>query len=147
MNSIVLLALGGAACAAAVAGGLVLYPRDGTAAHWLVVIGAAFHCAMILLDLRSTAAFGLQAVARDERSILYRRLAGRMGLAAGGACMWGVDYALAWAALPVMLVGTVPDPRASGLFLLVLGAIHAFGWLSNRSLARSSAAAAKPESA
>ena len=104
--------------------------------------GAAFHTAMILLDLRSTAAFGIQAVVRDEKSILYRRLAGRLGLAGGGACMWALDWFLAWVALPAMLVGTVPDPRASGLFLLVLGAIHAFGWLSNRSLRRRNAAAA-----
>ena len=140
MNPVVLLALGGAACAAAVAGGLVLVPRD--AALWAAALGAAFHAGMILLDLRSTAAFGVRAVVRDERSVLYRRLAGRAGLAAGGACMWGLDYILAWVALPAMLAGAVPDPRASGLFLFVLGAIHAFGWLSNRSLARRSAAAA-----
>ena len=146
MNSIVvLLALGGAACAcaAAVAGGLVLVPRGGAATLWLAAAGAAFHSAMILLDLRSTAAFGLAAVVRDERSILYRRLAGRIGLAGGGACMWALDWFLAWIALPAMLVGTVHDPRASGLFLLVLGAIHAFGWLSNRALGRRNAAAAE----
>ena len=139
-----MLALGGAACAcaSAVTAGLVLFPRDEAASLWLAAAGAALHTAMILLDLRSTAAFGIQAVVRDEKSILYRRLAGRLGLAGGGACMWALDWFLAWVALPAMLVGTVPDPRASGLFLLVLGAIHAFGWLSNRSLRRRNAAAA-----
>ena len=56
--------------------------------------------------------------------------------AAGGACMWGVDYALARAVLPVMRVGAGPDVRMSGLFLTVLGGIHMAGWLSNRRMAR-----------
>ena len=76
--------------------------------------------------------FGHMAVVRDERSVLYRRLARRAGLAAGGACMWGLDYALARVALPALPVGVWPDARMSGTFLMVLGAIHACGWLSNR---------------
>ena len=132
MNPIVLLVCGGAACAVAVTAGLVLVPGGPDAAIALAAAGTAFHAAMIALDLRSTAVFGLAAVVRDERSVLYRRLVRRAGLAAGGACMWGVDYALAWVALPVLLAGTWPDARMSGMFLLVLGAIHACGWLSNR---------------
>ena len=127
-----MLVCGGAACAAAVTAGLVIVPDGPDAALLLAAAGTAFHAAMIALDLRSTAVFGLAAVMRDERSVLYRRLARRAGLAAGGACMWGLDYALAWVALPVLLAGTWPDARMSGMFLLVLGAIHACGWLSNR---------------
>ena len=132
MNPIVLLVCGGAACAVAVTAGLVLVPDGPGAAIALAAAGTAFHAAMIVQDLRSTAVFGLAAVLRDERSVLYRRLVRRAGLAGGGACMWGVDYALAWVVLPVMLAGTWPDARASGMFLLVLGAIHMCGWLSNR---------------
>lgn len=130
-----MLVCGGAACAAAVTAGLVMVPDGPDAAIALAAVGAAFHGTMIVLDLRSTAVFGLAAVVRDERSVLYRRLARRAGLAGGGACMWGLDYALVWAVLPVMLVGTWPDARMSGTFLAVLGAIHMCGWLSNRRMA------------
>ena len=136
MNPIVLLVCCGAACAAAVAAGLVLVPDGGSEAVALVGVGTAFHGAMIVLDLRSTAVFGLKAVLRDERSVVYRRLVRRVGLAAGGACMWGMDYALVWVVLPVMLAGAWPDARATGMFLVVFGAIHMCGWLSNRSAAR-----------
>ena len=132
MNPIVLLVCGGAACTAAVTAGLVLVPDGGNEAIALVVVGTAFHGAMIVLDMRSTAVFGLKAVLRDERSVLYKRLVGRVGLAAGGACMWGIDYALVWGVLPVMQAGEWPDIRASGMFLVVFGAIHMVGWLSNR---------------
>lgn len=135
MNPIVLLACGGAACAAAVAAGVALLPGGTEAALAMVMLGTAFHGIMIVLDLRSTAAFGLAAVLRDERSVLYRPLARRLGLAAGGACMWGVDYALVWGILPVVVVGAWPDARASGLFLMVFGGIHMCGWLSNRGMA------------
>lgn len=135
MNPIVLLVCGGAACAAAMTVGLVIVPDGPDAALLLAVVGTAFHAAMIALDLRSTAVFGLAAVMRDEQSVLYRRLARRAGLAAGGACMWGLDYALAWVALQVLLAGAWPDARMSGTFLLVLGAIHMYGWLSNRRMA------------
>ena len=130
-----MLVCGGAACAAAVTAGLVMVPGGPDAAIALAAVGTAFHGTMIVLDLRSTAVFGLAAVVRDERSVLYRRLARRAGLAGGGACMWGLDYALAWAVLPVLLVGTWPDLRMSGTFLMVLGAIHMCGWLSNRRMA------------
>lgn len=136
MNPIVLLVCGGGACAGAVAAGLVLVPDGSDAAIALAVLGVAFHGAMIALDLRSTAVFGLVAVLRDERSVLYRRLVRRVGLAGGGACMWGLDYALAWCMLPVVVAGVWPDARMSGLFLMVLGAIHMAGWLSNRHMAR-----------
>ena len=112
-----------------------MVPDGSDAAIALPVVGTAFHAAMIVQDLRSTAVFGRAAVLRDERSVLYRRLARRAGLAGGGACMWGLDYALAWVALPVLLAGTWPDARMSGMFLLVLGAIHMCGWLSNRRMA------------
>ena len=135
MNPIVLLVCGGAACAAAVTAGLVLVPDGPDAAIALAVVGTAFHGTMIVLDLRSTAVFGLAAVALDERSVLYRRLARRVGLAAGGACMWGLDYALVWVALPILLAGAWPDLRMSRMFLVVFGAIHMCGWLSNRRMA------------
>lgn len=135
MNPIVLLVCGGAACAAAVTAGLVIVPDGPEAALLLAAAGTAFHAAMIALDIRSTAVFGLAAVMRDERSVLYRRLARRAGLAVGGACMWGLVYALAWVALPVLLAGTWPDARMSGMFLTVFGAIHMCGWLSNRRMA------------
>ena len=134
MNPIVLLVCGGAACAAAVTAGLVIVPDGPEAALLLAAAGTAFHAAMIALDIRS-AVFGLAAVMRDERSVLYRRLARRAGLAVGGACMWGLVYALAWVALPVLLAGTWPDARMSGMFLTVFGAIHMCGWLSNRRMA------------
>ena len=131
-----MLVCGGAACAAAVTAGLVLVPDGPEAAIALAAAGTAFHTAMIVQDLRSTAVFGLAAVAHDERSVLYRRLVRRAGLAGGGgACMWGLDYALAWVALPVLLAGTWPDARMSGMFLAVFGAIHMCGWLSNRRMA------------
>lgn len=141
MNPVVFLVLGGAACAAALVAGFALLPDDPIAVFGVLAGATAFHSCMILLDLRSTAVFGVTAVARNERSVLYRRLAGKMGLAAGGACMWAIDYALVWVALPVMVSGAAttaatawPDMRATGMFLLVFGAIHAFGWLSNRRL-------------
>ena len=135
MNPIVLLACGGAACAAAVAAGVVFLPGGEEAALALAALGTAFHGAMIVLDLRSTAVFGRKAVISSERSALYRPLARRFGLAGGGACMWGVDYALVWGILPVLVVGAWPDAGASGLFLLVFGGIHMCGWLSNRGMA------------
>ena len=131
-----MLVCGGGACASAVAVGIVLVPDGSDAAIALAVLDAVFHGAMIALDLRSTAVFGLVAVLRDERSVLYRRLVQRVGLAGGGACMWGLDYALAWCMLPVVVVGLWTDVQMSGLFLVVLGAIHMAGWLSNRHMAR-----------
>ena len=137
MKPIVFYLLGGAACAAAIAAGIALVPDDPYSAACLVIAGIAFHGAMIVLDLRSTSAFGISGVVSGERSLPYRLLAGRIGLAAGGACMWAVDYALAWIALPLLFTGDVlADLRPAGMFLLAFGAIHMVGWLSNRSLAR-----------
>ena len=136
MNPVVFLVLGGAACAAVLVAGFALLPDDPLAAYGALAAGLAFHSCMIVLDLRSTAMFGLASVLRNERSVVYRRLAGRMGLAAAGACMWAIDYALVWAVLPIMVSGAWFDARATGMFLMVFGAIHAFGWVSNRSVAK-----------
>lgn len=141
MKPIVLLVCGGAACAAAIAVGVAFVPDDPAYAAGLVAGGIAFHSAMIVLDLRSTSAFGVAGVVSGERSLPYRYLAGRIGLVAGGACMWALDYALAWLVLPLLFMGDVlSDLRYVGMFLLALGAIHMVGWLSNRSLAHKSAA-------
>lgn len=100
-----MLVCGGVACAGAVVAGFALVPDGSDAAIALAILGTAFHGTMIVMDLRSTAVFGVRAVLRDERSVLYRRLVRRVGLAGAGACMWGLDYALAWGALPVVVVG------------------------------------------
>ena len=137
MRPIVLFLCGGAAFAAAIAVGIAFVPDDPHTAVSLVAAGIAFHGAMIIFDLRSTSAFGTAGVVSGERSLPYRLLAGRIGLAGGGACMWAIDYALAWLALPLLFTGDVfSDLRPAGMFLLSLGVIHMVGWLSNRSLAR-----------
>lgn len=135
----------GAAAAAAVAAGMIFVPVDGHAAIALVAAAVPSHMAMLAMDARSTAQFGMDAVLRAERSWAYRALSRMVGLGGGAACMGAIEYALAGLILPYMLAGAWPDLRVTGMCLLVFAAIHAIGWRSNRSLAGAAAGAAKLE--